>query len=444
MNAPTAKNFTQLMRANKGQPLPAARMLGIGTQRIAGTPTEFNRLGQASVLSSISAMKVSSIFYEFQGNDFPFTNAEFDAKCGVVRLFSCFGIDGTNPSSGAFGPVITNADCGSSINIPFVALGLCLCVIPDGEAFSIPGAFVSPSVLSPAPGANPACPPNVAPGLRGIDFCGHKCDVADFEAFAAAHPGTTVVPADLTHGWVSTRWWEKFETTMQLQFIVNRRVIVVEEGLDVLCVHCPPTTAQGFAGDLRVAPQPIIRFANDVLDCKGFPFKFIPTDTIIDPATGASVHVAPGEPGLAVGSGDFGCSGAQRFWPFPCPILFCPGYRIDIQLVPQIACDALIAMREYSVANILSTAAEGGLQVGTLPVGQIWWGICLFGYELWPTAVLDFINCYVPAYSMQAQMLQGVPYVYDLMKKLDANGQGLDDGTKNRLYGILGSGPKQQ
>jgi hypothetical protein len=440
-----SKNFHSLMQGAGGKPMPSARTIGLGSQRIAATPVEFNRLGQASALDRVSAMKVSSIIYEFRGIDFPMTNAEFDANCGVVRLFGC-GPDNFGTSSGVTGPLITNADCGSGINIPFVALGICLCVIPDGETFGLPGAFVSPSVMAGTgtPTGDPRCPPIAAPALRKFDFCGAQCDEVDFVGFNVRNPGANALPAHLTHGWVSGRYWQKFETTMQLQFIINRRIIAIEEGLDVLCVHCPPTTAQGFAGDIRVAPQPIIRFANDVLNCKGFPFKFMPGNTIVDPGTGESFTAGPGMPGLGVGSSDFGCMGAQRFFPFPCPILFCPGYRIDVQLVPQIACDALIAMREYAVANVLQTSAEGGLAVGTLPVGQLWWGLCLFGYELWPTTVLDFINCYVPPYSMQAQMLQGTPYVYDLMKKLDASGQGLDEKLKNRLYGILGSGPKQQ
>src|SRR5262245_19917762 len=434
------RSFSQLLKSSGNKPVPINRPLQ-NNVRLAATPQEFNRLGvvPAGGLANMPWTQLQALYYDINCFELPLTNSEFDAICGVQRLFNC----GPDLTVGTCR--VTNADCGAGINAPFVALGLAVIVIPEGHGWTLPG--VACNTLA-AVASNTICCDNfpnsscaqvlepVVPGRCCPDdlFAG----VPDMTSFCAANPGACCSRADLAFGWPTWRLAEQLLSPLSLPFIVLNRWLVIDELMSLLAFYPNPTCFIGAFGDVTVAARPEQRWTNDTMRCKGIPLTFIGTNTLIDSATGESFSVVLANPGQGFGSPNFSCGHLTRMWPFPTPLFFCPGYRIDIHLVPQIQCDALSAMRELAVANCTSSdAAFTGPLVCTIPAGQLRIGVVLLGFEVWPSCLLPLMSATVAPWSMQAQMLQGVPYVYDLWRQQDKAGQ-LDDRTKSRLSGLLG------
>ncbi len=436
------RNFTQLLKSNNNKPLPTSVPLQ-NNVRLAATPQEFNRLGTIPNIGNLPVTQLQALYYDIQCIELPLTNGEFDAICGVQRLFNC----GPDITVGTCR--VTNANCGAGINAPFVALGLAIIVIPEGHGWTLPGvACTSMAALQQNTICCDGFPGTMGSGVNEPVVPGRDLDapfggVPDMTSFCAANPGACCSRSDLAWGWPTWRLAEQLLSTLTLQFIVLNRWLVIEELLSLLAFYPNPSCFIGAFGDVTVAARPEQRWTNDTMRCKGIGLTHIGTNTIIDAATGESFSVVLGNPGQGFGSPNFSCGHLTRMWPFPTPLFFCPGYRIDIQFVPQIACDALAAMRELAVVNCTSSAAEfSGPLVCTIPAGQLRLGVVLLGFEIWPSALLPAISATVASGSMQAQMLQGVPYIYELWKKMEQSGQ-LDDRTKNRLNGLLGRAPSQ-
>ncbi len=444
MGANMIRNFTQLLKSNNNKPMPISRPLQ-NNQRLAATPQEFNRLGYVpGDLRNMPCTQLQALYYDISCIELPLTNGEFDAICGVQRLFNC----GPDLTVGTCR--VTNADCGAGINAPFVALGLAIIAIPEGHGWSLPGVcLTSMAALQQNTICCDGFPGTMSAGLNEpfVPTCDFNTEfwagVVDMDAFCAANPGACAASAVIEFGWPTWRLGEQLLSTLTLQFIVLNRWLVIEELLSLLAFYPNPTCFIGAGGDLRLRPRAEQRWVNDTMRCKGIGMTHVAANTVVDCATGESHGTVLGSPSQLWGSPSFSCGHLTRMWPFPTPLFFCPGYRIDIQFVPQIACDALSAMRELAVVNATSSAAEfSGPLVCTIPAGQLRLGVVLLGFECWPSQFLPLISGTLAQGSMQAQMLQGVPYVYDLWKKMEQSGQ-LDDRTKSRLSGLLGKAPNQ-
>jgi hypothetical protein len=272
-----------------------------------------------------------------------------------------------------------------------------------------------------------ACPPvEGQPDIAGA---------ADLPQNAGIFP---IENGDLMVGHPSDFFLQKYFTTARLQFLAMNRFLLIDQLASLMCFQPNLGCWDGAAGDWKLGGMGIYSdWFNDVAKCKGINLEVHFPDHIVN-ATGESIQVGPGLFGGLVG-GPSGFCTTSRMWPFPCPMFFCPGFRIDINLVPEIPCNTLMGLPENFVPTRVN---RNGVPQWTLPTGQVRFGVVLFGVEIWGGAILDFLNCYIAPGSVQSQMLQGVPWVFDHIRKLEASGHGIDRESKNKLYGILGKVPE--
>lgn len=397
-------------------PAPTKKLSG--KQSLVATPGDFmslssiKNLGQQ--LGQANQYKIPTYYYDFTSFDLPLTDEEFDAEFMSTRsVFDCG--PGTEVNCGRQ----TNALCGSGVGAPFVATGLCILAIGEGRSFAIHGATV------PAPIAAGSSQPE----LRSVALTtpGNYQGVVDINASPG---GAGALAATMWWGGPTHLFIEKYFQAFRLNVLMNRRFLFIDEALNDVGM-CPNAPEFVGASSSQIPTQPFIRAVNDVLSEKGQTRRFLPANAGTDGATPDCLP--PPIAGVTYGHNQIQHL-ANRMYCFPQPLLFLPGMRFDIQFVPIEDAACFRALRSAvtfncqgldenfgdGVANVVATASCG--TSCTVPGGRISLGVILKGYELWPSACIEYMQQYVSSGSVSAAMIAGVPYGQQLLK------QGISEG----------------
>jgi hypothetical protein len=406
-----------------------------GKESIVAKPGDFQSLssikGLGQMLGQANQYKIPTYYYDYTCFDLPLTDDEFDAEFMSTRnVFDCG--PGTEVNCGRQ----TNALCGSGVGAPFVATGICIIAIGEGRSFAIHGATV------PAPTTVGSAQPELQ--TIAMTTPGNYQGVVDINASPA---GSGALNATLWWGGPTHLFIEKYFQAFRLNVLMNRRFLFVDEALqDVgMCPNAP--TFEG-ASSSQISTQPFIRSVNDVLASKGQNRRFLPANT--GPSGTAPDCLPPPIAGVTYGHNQIQHL-ANKLYCFPQPLLFLPGMRFDIQFVPiedaacfqalrsavTFNCQGLDENFGAGVNNVTATASCG--TSCTVPGGRICLGVILKGYELWPSACIEYMQQYVAAGSVTAAMVAGVPAGRQLLESAIKKGLDIAGKSENpgRLAGIL-------
>lgn len=384
---------------------------------LLGVPQEINRVGNLDTIRSVDFAKIPTYYYDWNRFELPLTDAEFDAEFGSSRVV--FNLEDDSPCNRQ-----TNTAIGSSINEPFLALGVGVVAIGESEGFSVYGARID------RPAAEQA-----TPRITYVAGCGGDgCGLIDTTFIPA---GQNPRPANFWWGAPTWRFIEKFFQAYRLQVLLNHRFQVTDESLLNVGMAPLPSEFSG-ASDSRIPATPFVRATNNVLAAKGINHLFLPgnsgtggDDTPVS-LSALNVAVTYGHPRI--------CGLANRMYPFVQPLLFTPGmqFEISFQRVEDESCYR--ALRSSSTvttqtADALTTAVITGVDdtggaPAIIPGGSISLGLVLKGYALWPQACVDYLSsCLLPG-SKSAAMYGGNEYLMGLVREHGGSQGG-------RLAGLL-------
>jgi hypothetical protein len=389
-----------------------------GKQTLVASPGDFMSLGSigklGQMLGQANQFKIPTYYYDWTCFDLPLTDAEFDAEFSSTRaVFDC------GPDSNVNCGRQTNALCGSGVGAPFVATGICIYAIGEGRSFAIHGATV------PAPTAAGSS----APELQSVALTtpGNLQGVVDI---AASPGGVGAESATLWWGGPTHLFIEKYFQAFRLNVLMNRRFLFVDENLNDVGM-CPNIPAFQGASSSQISTQPFIRAVNDTMNEKSMDRIFLTANA--GPA-GSPDCLPPPIAGVTYGHLEIQHL-ANRIYCFPQPLLFLPGMRFDIQFVPIEDAACFRALRSAVTFNCQTLAENLGSSVSgvaaaascgtscTVPGGRICLGVILKGYELWPSACIEYMQQYVSQGSVTAAMIAGVPYGQQLLKQGIAEGR---------------------
>jgi hypothetical protein len=375
---------------------------------------DFGSLGDYGDLAKIPDGEIPTYYYDFLRTNLPMTDAEYEAAFApTVSLFSERAADANRQ---------TNTATGTSVNEPFVACGIGVLAMGEGEAFSVPGvSLVTPAGGFPAGTETPAVPTRE---YLGCFYCG--------SASFTASPGTGQ-HAVLWWGAPTWRFIEKFFQAYRLQLAIARRFLLVDESLfDVGMSPVPPEFIG--ASESLYPTMPFIRAVNGVMQDKGILQAFLPPNVFVTTSLTQNdsslpapiVPVTYGHPRI--------CGLANRVYNFRQPIVFLPGMRFTIDFVQVVAESTFPELRNTVTANCL-TLAENLTQfvdindvptstgsTCTIPGGQISLGVVLKGLALQPQACAQYLTNFVPRDSICERMYRecglGVaPFVQEMLAR---------------------------
>lgn len=375
-------------------------------QKFSAEPQDFNKLGNVGLAMEASWAKIPTYYYDVRQHKFPLTPDEFNTEFGggQINLF-----DSDESAEGHQ----TNATNAAGVNEPFLAMGVGIVAIGQGEAFTLPLTVHD----RPAPGS---CTPGESGCVSG---------------------STTTRQGSL---WWGSSTWHFLEALFQayrLQISVNRRFLVVDESLfDIGMVPTPPEFVG--AGDSLLPAMPFVRATNDVLKAKSTGKVMIPNNFAGSSCVGATtVDATFGHPRI-IGLGN-------RMFCFQNPIPILPGMRFDTKLVGVDGGSAFTdAMRRGSVfdyenpttpdADLTEDVCNSTLFSSsfTVPGGVVSLGLVFKGYALQPQACLDYVANYTLSGAKMRDVVAGNPYLTGLLVNAKhANLAGLDEDTIKQLLG---------
>ena len=384
-------------------------------------PRQFASLGQIGQLANTGWSKIPTYYYDVTQQHFPLTSDEFDNGFGgTVQVF--------NEQQNTPGRQ-SNAETGSGVNEPFLALGVGVVAIAENFSFTLPGALADINRS-----ASPSCIPQ-------IDGCeGDEANTSRNATLYWGGPGWNFINA----------FFQRF----RLQMAVNRRFLLVDESL--FDVGMVPTPSEFVGASSSLIPgMPYVRWVNDVLaDKTELSGKvFLPQDIAGTVCVGApTAAVTYGHPRI------IGLS--NRIYCFNQPIPIMPGMRFDVNFVPVLNDNSFLpAMRRESVLDpanptkpdaayttdtICSTGITGSAY--NVPGGTISIGLVFKGYALQPRACVEYVTEYMVAGSALASMVMGLSAAHlgGLMnlpeiQQLVGEKEGPTKGQKlvSRLSGLL-------
>jgi hypothetical protein len=367
-------------------------------------------------LASTPWAKIPTYYYDIFTRQLPMVEADFNSLFNsTVQVFST---ELSTPGRQ------TNTETGSGVNEIFLAMGAGIVAIGADKAFSLPGAAVTPGALTADDDlAVPGCQ---APGPDGANV---------------------LSPGQYWYGAPTWQIIDGFFRNTNLQVLANRRFLLVDESTeDVGMTPLPPEFIG--ASDSRIPAGPFIRRTNDhLLDITG-DVQFLPQS--VDVVDGASSCVPPADAGVTYGHPRI-TGLAQRIYPFCRPILFVPGMRFDVSLVPQggdlcnvdlMRMAALVQSDTYSslqANNVVGGVASNRFTV--IPAGCISIGVVLKGVALWPSACIDYLADFFGDRGMLAGLYGANPYISGLLQKY-GNEQKYASKVQH-LSGLLAGAPRE-
>ena len=376
--------------------------------RLDKDPRDFASVGNVGALTSTSWAKIPTYYYDVSQVQLPLLDDEFNTRFGgTVPLFN--EIQSTPGRQ-------TNAETGSGVNEPFLALGVGVVAIGEGMAFTLPGAL---DTIDRSAGA--ACIPKV-------DGC-------------AGDEGGTKRNAALYWGGPGWNFINAFFQRFRLEMLVNKRFQIVDESL--FDVGMVPTPAEFFgASDSLIPGMPYVRAVNDVLASKAINKTFLPQNSAGTVCVGApTAGVTYGHPRIT------GLS--NRIYCFNQPIPILPGMRFDVKFAPVENDIAFLeAMRRETVldpanptrpdaafesdtiCNSAMTASAYTVAGGTLSLGLVF-----KGFALQSKACVEYVSDYIVSGSAMANMVYSAsgPYLGQLLSQPGVR----ESGFANKLAGIL-------
>jgi hypothetical protein len=383
-------------------------------QTFRSTPQEMNAvanlgevLGQGGS-PAIGWAKIPTYYYDVSQYRFPMTAAEFTSTFGgTIPVFN-----NEQPQAGNQ----SNAATGSGVNAPFLALGVGIVAIGEGEAFSVPGAMISRPAASQATPCFDGC---IGAGGMGADPAARN--------------------ATLWWGGPTWRFIEKMFQAYRLRVAINRRFLVVDESLfDVGMTPTPPEFVG--AGDSLIPAMPSIRQTNDVMSEKSISGVFIPQNQAGTLCVGSpTANVTYGHPRI-IGL-------ANRIYCFNKALPILPGMRFDTNFVrvendlavggflSSMQRDAVLSTESATTPDALLTedlsdGCAGYSSTFTIPGGTVSFGLVFKGFELQPDACVDYVARYMMPDSIEMRMLQGNAYLGSL----------ISNAIKANLAGVGGVG----
>jgi hypothetical protein len=363
-------------------------------KQLVADAKDFGALGDYGDLAKIPDGEIPTYYYDFLRTNLPMTEEEYEAAFApTVSLFSESPADPNRQ---------TNTATGTSVNEPFVACGLGVVAMGEGEAFSVPGVTFTVPATGLAPGSNSPFVPTTT-DLLGTCYCGTASLVA---GIAQQH-------AVFWWGAPTWRFIEKFFQAYRLQLAIGRRFLLVDEALfDVGMSPVPPEFIG--ASDSRYPTMPFIRAVNGVMLSKGIPQLFSPPTVIDDGAIESVLAPAPTVPVTYGHPRIIGLS--NRIYSFRNPLAFLPGMRFTIDFVQVVPETTFPELRNTVTANC-STIAENVVNTinvqdvllpfgasCTIPGGQISLGVVMKGLSLQPQACAQYLMDYVPRNSICERM----------------------------------------
>lgn len=376
-------------------------------QTFRSTPAELNAvaslgevLGQGGS-PAVGWAKIPTYYYDVSQYRFPMTLTEFQSAFGgTVPVF-----DSSQPTPGNQ----SNAATGDGVNAPFLALGVGIVAIGEGEAFSVPGALIT----RPAAPATTPCFDGCVP-TGGISNAGGS--------------GTDTEARNATLWWGGPTWRfiEKMFQAYRLQVAINRRFLVVDESLfDVGMAPVPPEFVG--AGDSLIPVHPSMRQTNDVMREKSIDKIFIAQNQAGTLCVGSpTANVTYGHPRI-IGL-------ANRIYCFNKALPILPGMRFDTSFV-RVENDLAVggflsSMQRDAVLDVesaqtpdqdllegLTSTCSGYSSSFTVPGGTVSFGLVFKGFELHPDACVDYVARYMMPDSIEMRMLQGNSYLAGLISQ---------------------------
>lgn len=370
-------------------------------QTFRSTPAELNAVANlGEVLGQgggpgIGWAKIPTYYYDVTQYRLPMTQAEFTSSFGGT--IPVFNNDAPAPGNQS------NAATGSGVNAPFLALGVGIVAIGEGEAFAVPGALID----RPAAAENTPCFDGCVPtGGLGAD--------------------TTARNATLWWGGPTWRAITKIFQAYRLQVAINRRFLVVDESLSDVGMTPTPAEFVG-AGDSLIPVMPSVRQTNDVMGEKAMGGIFIPQNQAGTLCVGSpTANVTYGHPRI-IGL-------ANRIYCFNKALPILPGMRFDTNFVRvendlavggflssmqrDMVLDVETAVTPDALLNeTLASSCAGYSSSFTVPGGTISFGLVFKGFELHPEACVDYVARYMMPDSIEMRMLQGNAYLAGLISQ---------------------------
>jgi hypothetical protein len=356
-------------------------------QQVDKSARQFASLGQIDQLAKTGWSKIPTYYYDVTQRHFPLTNVEFNTGFGgTVPIF--------NETQNQPGRQ-SNAETGSGVNEPFLALGVGVVAIAENFSFTLPGALADIDRS-----ASPSCIPQ-------IDGCeGDEANTSRNATLYWGGPGWNFINA--------------FFQRYRLQMMVNKRFQLVDEAL--FDVGMVPTPSEFVGASSSLIPgMPYVRWVNDVLaDKTSLAGKvFLPQDIAGTVCVGApTAAVTYGHPRI------IGLS--NRMYCFNQPIPIMPGMRFDVNFTPVENDNSFLeAMRRESVLDpanptnpdaayttdtICSTGITGSAY--NVPGGTVSIGLVFKGYALQPSACVQYVTEYMIAGSALSSMVYGASAAY--------------------------------
>jgi hypothetical protein len=392
-------------------------------QSIRVLPQDFSRAGTLQGALDTDWTRIPAYYYDIRQHRLPLTSAEFESDFNASSL-KLFSLSANTPGHQ------TNAAEGSSLNEVFLALGVGVVAIGEGEAFALQGSFLDrPSASQPTPSIAGYCDPDHA-------ACGSGLVAVGYESKNAV----------LWYGGPTQRFIEKFFQAYRLNVHINRRFLLVDEALsDVGMVPTPPEFVG--ASDSELSCMPFIQEVNAVMTAKGVGSVFLPRNTGIGLGSenlSSTIQAPPPMAGVTYGHNRV-MGLANRIFCFTQPIMFCPGLRFDVSMVPiENDVSFVSQMRAMSTLNTSNPTAdpiftdeigipgmEGGFDavtglaapnanselgssVITVPGGTVTIGLVLKGFALQPRAALEYLANYACG-GVLSGMYAGNSFVSELL-----------------------------
>lgn len=355
-------------------------------------PTDFNKISQLGDAINAGWSKIPAYYYDLTQRQFPLTSTEFDAAYGgTIRVFDeTQGIPGRQ----------SNAETGSGVNEPFLALGAGIIAIGEGMAFTSNGVVVD------RPAAAADCTP-AADACVGVNAAGQRNGTLYWGG-----PGWNFIEA----------LFQRF----RLQLAVNRRFLLVDEALNDVGMVPLPAEFEGASSSL-VPVMPYARSTNDVMAAKGIDKVFLPQNNSASACVPApTARVTYGHPRIT--------GLANRIYCFNRPVPIFPGMRFDVSLVPvENDVSLLAAMKRESILDDTTPTTPDGLfpeavcdtegntlqvyaSTYDIPGGTVSIGVVLKGFALQPSACVDYVANLVPG-TAAWDMMAGTPALGQLIQQ---------------------------
>lgn len=378
-------------------------------QKISQSAKDFAAIGNVGALKDTSWAKIPSYYTDVSQVQFPMLDADFDLRFGSKVLL--FNEIQSSPGRQ------TNAETGSGVNEPFLALGVGVVAIAEGMAFTLPGA------------------------LATVDRTGGETYIPQVDGCAADNSDPNLDNASLYWGGPGWNFINNFFQRYRLEMLVNRRFQIVDESL--FDVGMVPTPAEFFgASDSLIPGMPYVRTVNDVMASKSINKSFLPQNI--------AGTVCVGAPTAGVTYGHPRITGlANRIYCFNQPIPILPGMRFDVSFQPvENDISFLNGMRREAVLNPTTPTRPDGVYEAdticntnmsgaayTVPGGTISLGLVFKGFALQPKACVEYVSDYMVSGSAMASMVYGssAAYLGNLLQQ-----PGIREGAvAQKLAGVL-------